>query len=114
MGIGCLIARASLVFPLRSGRTRRAGGKDPGHDRKPFDSLDAIAPAANCRVILPGDPTLFGQHDVGEARDVGDCRMLPRADPITPFLLAEPEVFVEDAKQPVRPGSSRLDVKIVE
>lgn len=97
-----------------SSGTRRAGRKDPRHDREAFDPLEAIAPTTDCRIVLPGNAPLFRQHDVGETGDVSDGRVWGRADPVAPFLLAEPEMLVEDAKQPMRTGPSRLDVQFVE
>src|SRR5262245_26212474 len=93
---------------------RRPGRKDPRHNDESLDSLYAVAPAADRRIVLPRDAALLREHDVGEAGDVGDSRMVGRADPAAAFLLAEPDMLIEDAKQPVRTAARGFDVEIVE
>src|SRR6185437_15365249 len=78
------------------------GRKYAGHYDEAFDAFDAVAPAADRRIVLAGNPAFLRQHDVGKAGNICDSWMNRIANPISILLLAKPKMLVKNTEETVR------------
>src|SRR5690606_39254600 len=101
------------VLPFSSRWLGRSGGENAGHDSEAGYAADAIGPTAQRRVILPGNAAFLGEHHIGEAGDVGRCRMGRGTEPVAPGLFAEPEMLIHDAEDAVRALLGLFDIEII-